>query len=250
MSCCVQPKQLIKQSHKFNIEYALSTVVRVFNKQTENMGTATCIYKETVNDILNLYFLTVSHVVYQTDQLQLGFMAVESLRSDEQIEMQITCWKYDKRGHSVYSETHDCFGFHINHETDVAILKLSTKKPTELLLNMQTVPLATSDEYQKLKVGDKVVYLGCPYGLPVVYLPGYITRLSYKHQNREKCTKLFFVNIDVAGGSSGSAIIYTSNGKIIGLVQSTWYPGGFIVGVIPIDIIITELEQTMIGLLM
>ena len=89
---------------------------------------------------------------------------------------------------------------------DWAILNATTENDAPAL------DLGCGDE---VKVGDAVAYMGYPQGLKKAFAVGYV---ATKEQGTSKNNADFFVDILVAPGSSGSAIISMETGHVIGVL--------------------------------
>ena len=90
---------------------------------------------------------------------------------------------------------------------DIALLKIDTKK------NLKTVKLGNSS---KIKVGEKVLAIGNPFGFSGTLTQGIISRIDYA-KNR--------IQTDAAinPGSSGGPLL-NEKGEIIGINQAIYNP--------------------------
>jgi hypothetical protein len=252
MSCCQECPQVTTQKPNLrpHSQLVLQAVVKATNIQTGNCGTATCIYKETTKDgVLVLYFLTADHITRQKDVVDLGLVKVGKYRHIRNVEMKLCCWQYDRSDRRTGHEDYKCQGWLRFEQNDLAILKLSVKKPTKLLLNMPTIELATVKEFDNIRVGEETFCIGCPYGLPPVYLSGNVARFNCRHQDSHigKYIDTILITMDLVGGVSGAGVYDKKTGKLIGLAVITWDPGYFVAGVIPVTSIIKELKQVELG---
>lgn len=96
---------------------------------------------------------------------------------------------------------------HLGDNKDIALLKIDTD------LNLKTVKLGNSE---KIKVGEKVLAIGNPFGFNGTLTQGIISRIDYA-KNR--------IQTDAAinPGSSGGPLLNTK-GEIIGINQAIYNP--------------------------
>lgn len=96
---------------------------------------------------------------------------------------------------------------HLGENKDIALLKIETNQ------NLKTVKLGNSE---KIKVGEKVLAIGNPFGFSGTLTQGIISRIDYA-KNR--------IQTDAAinPGSSGGPLLNTK-GEIIGINQAIYNP--------------------------
>ena len=90
---------------------------------------------------------------------------------------------------------------------DLALLKIEPKK------NLRTVPLGNSEE---IKVGQKVLAIGNPFGFSGTLTQGIISRIDY-------VKKRIQTDAAINPGNSGGPLLNTS-GEVIGISQSIYNP--------------------------
>jgi hypothetical protein len=265
LSCCDTPIKKVGQERQIGAlqQQLLPATVRLINNYTRGSGTATCIKRRLLeNGALELYFATALHVVVVPRDLHLGEIPIigpllgppapprpRFIRPDDpkDIDAKLIFWKYNERGLSGNNESHNCTGIYVSKQLDFAILYLKIEEPTDLTLAAPTVDLATEQEYDNIKIDDKLICVGCPYGLPPVPLRGRFIRANAKHITQAGHTPLILINIDIARGVSGAAIVHEQTMKIIGIASTAWFPEGFIMGAVPIKNILEDLKETELG---
>ena len=90
---------------------------------------------------------------------------------------------------------------------DLALLKISPKRP------LQTIRLGNSDN---LKVGQKVLAIGNPFGFTGTLTQGIISRIDYKRGRIQ-------TDAAINPGCSGGPLL-NSSGEVIGINQSIYNP--------------------------
>ena len=120
---------------------------------------------------------------------------------------------------------------HLGNNKDIALLKIDAKK------DLKTVKLGNSS---KVKVGQKVLAIGNPFGFSGTLTQGIVSRIDYT-KNR--------IQTDAAinPGSSGGPLLNT-NGDVIGINQAIYNPDNNIsnIGIgfaTPINLVKEYLEE-------
>jgi serine protease Do len=126
-------------------------------------------------------------------------------------------------------------------KTDLAIVKISGK-------NLPWVPLADSTS---LRVGDWVVAVGSPYGLPQTVTAGIVSALGRSGVIGSRDGYEDFIQTDAAinKGNSGGPLV-NLQGKIVGLNTAIYSPSGGNIGVgfaVPSSIIASVLPSLKAG---
>jgi S1-C subfamily serine protease len=95
----------------------------------------------------------------------------------------------------------------IGENNDLALLKINSNKP------LKTIRLGDST---KIKVGQKVLALGNPFGFNGTLTTGIISRIDYKRNKIQ-------TDAAINPGSSGGPLV-NSSGEVIGINQSIYNP--------------------------
>ena len=121
---------------------------------------------------------------------------------------------------------------HLGENKDIALLKIDTQ------LNLKTVKLGDSE---KIKVGQKVLAIGNPFGFSGTLTKGIISRIDYSKKRIQ-------TDAAINPGSSGGPLL-NKNGEIIGINQAIYNPDNNIsnIGIgfaIPINIVKEFLKKS------
>lgn len=101
-----------------------------------------------------------------------------------------------------------------DHRLDLAALKLKVRKD-------QVFPFLKIAPYDDLRVGDNVLAIGCPRGLRHTVTGGLISGLGRTEVKKDDYRHLVQVDSDLAGGSSGGAIvIITEDGPMLAAIST------------------------------
>ncbi len=116
-------------------------------------------------------------------------------------------------------------------DSDVAVVKIDPKRE-----NLAVIPMGTSAH---LKVGQKVVAIGNPFGLSQTLTTGVISSIgrSLRASNGSLMEDIIQTDASINPGNSGGPLI-DSSGKMIGINTAIFSPTGANVGIgfaIPID---------------
>lgn len=123
----------------------------------------------------------------------------------------------------------------VGRNNDLALLKIKTDKP------MPTVTLGDSEQ---VKVGQKVLAIGNPFGFNGTLTQGIISRIDYSKNKIQ-------TDAAINPGSSGGPLLNT-NGEVIGINQSIYNPDNNIsnIGIgfaIPVNVVKEFLKGTKIA---
>ncbi len=123
----------------------------------------------------------------------------------------------------------------VGRNNDLALLKIKTDKP------MQTVKLGDSEQ---IKVGQKVLAIGNPFGFNGTLTQGIISRIDYTKNKIQ-------TDAAINPGSSGGPLLNT-NGEVIGINQSIYNPDNNIsnIGIgfaIPVNVVKEFLKSTKLA---
>lgn len=124
-------------------------------------------------------------------------------------------------------------------DSDVAVVKIDPKRET-----LAVIPMGTS---ANLKVGQKVVAIGNPFGLAQTLTTGVISSIgrSLRASNGSLLEDIIQTDASINPGNSGGPLI-DSSGKMIGINTAIFSPTGANVGIgfaIPIDTARTVLQE-------
>ena len=124
----------------------------------------------------------------------------------------------------------------VGRNNDLALLKIKTDKP------MQTVKLGDSEQ---IKVGQKVLAIGNPFGFNGTLTQGIISRIDYAKNKIQ-------TDAAINPGSSGGPLLNT-NGEVIGINQSIYNPDNNIsnIGIgfaIPVNVVKEFLKSTTVAI--
>ena len=124
----------------------------------------------------------------------------------------------------------------MGRNNDLALLKIKTEKP------MQTVKLGDSE---LIKVGQKVLAIGNPFGFNGTLTQGIISRIDYSKNKIQ-------TDAAINPGSSGGPLLNT-NGEVIGINQSIYNPDNNIsnIGIgfaIPVNTVKEFLNSTHVAI--
>lgn len=124
----------------------------------------------------------------------------------------------------------------MGRNNDLALIKIKTDQP------LQTVKLGDSEQ---IKVGQKVLAIGNPFGFNGTLTQGIISRIDYTKNKIQ-------TDAAINPGSSGGPLLNTS-GEVIGINQSIYNPDNNIsnIGIgfaIPVNIVKEFLGKTSVAL--
>ena len=124
----------------------------------------------------------------------------------------------------------------MGRNNDLALIKIKTDQP------LQTVKLGNSEQ---IKVGQKVLAIGNPFGFNGTLTQGIISRIDYTKNKIQ-------TDAAINPGSSGGPLLNT-NGEVIGINQSIYNPDNNIsnIGIgfaIPVNIVKEFLDKTSVAL--
>jgi|WetSurMetagenome_2_1015567.scaffolds.fasta_scaffold01321_12 S1-C subfamily serine protease len=117
-------------------------------------------------------------------------------------------------------------------DTDVAVIKIEIRKE-----DLTVIPIGTSDN---LKVGQKVIAIGNPFGLGQTLTTGIISmvRRTMRASSGTLVEDMIQTDASINPGNSGGPLI-DSSGKMIGINTAIFSPTGASVGIgfaIPVDV--------------
>lgn len=124
-------------------------------------------------------------------------------------------------------------------DTDIAVVKIEAKKE-----QLAVIPMGTSSN---LKVGQKVIAIGNPFGLSQTLTTGVISSIgrALRASNGSLVEDIIQTDASITPGNSGGPLI-DSSGKMIGINTAIFSPTGANVGIgfaIPIDAARTVLKD-------
>ncbi|HYW91028.1 MAG TPA: trypsin-like peptidase domain-containing protein [Gammaproteobacteria bacterium] len=136
----------------------------------------------------------------------------------------------------------------VDQSYDLALLRVAPKDKDKIPKDVQPIPLADSN---KVRVGEKAIAIGNPFGLQSTVTQGIVSALNRRQEAMVSGVPISYIQTDAAinPGNSGGPLL-NSKGQVIGINDEILAPHGTFIGVgfaIPSNLIRQHLSELQKG---